>query len=62
MIKKLKETAFFDCQQLKMIKIPSFVEVMGKHCFQESSIERLEFQDGSTLKIIKDVHFTIVNI
>ena len=49
-ILEIGNKAFFECQQLKMIKIPHNVEKIGDYCFSQSSLENIEIENSSLLK------------
>ena len=57
-IREIGDEVFYDCEQLKYIKIPSSVENVGGYCFSGSNVETVEIENNSKLQRIGEYAFS----
>ena len=51
-LQRIGNVAFYNCKELKFLKIPSNVESIGNYCFSGSNIETIEIENNSKLQKI----------
>ena len=54
---EIAEKAFYCNKHLRNLTIPNTVKIIGKLAFSETVIERIDFQEGSTLERIEEYAF-----
>ena len=50
---EIGDKVFSDCKQLKFVKIPSSVEIIGNYCFSRNNVETFEVEHNSKLQRIE---------